>query len=208
MEPNPLLVTPAREQLAHATRHLIDVVLTSEFLDEEVLGNAASQLDAILQDLVGAIPPTRERRRSRVEQTHEDYMVRSPIFGPISPIAPPLTREWDGTELTFRGMFPTACEGPPGYVHGGWIALAFDEALGFASVASGHPGMTGKLTTKYRKPTPVLAEISIRAWVAELRGRVATLRCELIHEDEVTAEGEGLFIQIPEDLAREYFGDA
>ena len=40
--------------------------------------------------------------------------------------------------------YHAAYEGPPGYVHGGWVALTFDEILGMTNIASGHPGMTGR----------------------------------------------------------------
>ena len=45
-------------------------------------------------------------------------------------------------------------EGPPGYVHGGCVALAFDELLGMVNVLNGLGGLTGKLTVRYRRPDP------------------------------------------------------
>ncbi len=55
---------------------------------------------------------------------------------------------------------PTACfdwayEGPPTCVHGGVIAEVFDEVLGAANIVAGVRAMTGTLTVRYRKPTPL-----------------------------------------------------
>ncbi len=52
--------------------------------------------------------------------------------------------------------FGVAYEGPPGYVHGGIIAAAFDEVLGMAQSLTGNPGMTGTLSIRYRRPDPCL----------------------------------------------------
>ena len=41
--------------------------------------------------------------------------------------------------------FGDAYEGPPGCVHGGFIAASFDEMLGFVAGATGKPGMTARL---------------------------------------------------------------
>lgn len=200
-------VTPARKHLTEAVRHLIDAVLTTESVGDAALDSAAGRVEGVVAELTGAMPDKRTARRERVERTHADYIARSPVLGAVSPLAPPLHATWDGETLMLTGQFSTACEGPPGYVHGGWIAMAFDEALGFAAVAAGHPGMTGKLVTKYRRPTPVITDIRIRAWLENANGRIATMRCELLVGEEITAEGEGLFIEIGEELARQYFGD-
>src|SRR6267154_1342438 len=73
------------------------------------------------------------------------------LVGVVSPLAPPVEYEYRDGRLFGRGVFHAAYEGPPGYVHGGWIALGFDEILGMANIASGHPGMTGRLSIRYRR---------------------------------------------------------
>ena len=42
--------------------------------------------------------------------------------------------------------------------HGGYVAAAFDEVLGLAQDLGGQSGMTGTLTIKYRRPTPLHAD--------------------------------------------------
>src|SRR6185295_14288549 len=66
--------------------------------------------------------------------------------------------------LVARGQFSNGHTGPPGTVHGGWIAFAFDEILGWANAQAGFPSMTGKLTIRYRRPTPIGALVEF--WVA------------------------------------------
>ena len=43
------------------------------------------------------------------------------------------------------------------------VAAAFDEVLGFVQSLSGRPGMTGTLTVRYRKPTPLHTELRFDA---------------------------------------------
>ena len=47
-------------------------------------------------------------------------------------------------------------------VHGGVIAELFDEVLGAANIVADHGAMTGTLTVRYRKPTPLLADLDAR----------------------------------------------
>ena len=65
-------------------------------------------------------------------------------------------RATDGyREIRAEAWFDFAYEGPPTCVHGGVIAETFDEVLGAANMVAGNPGMTGTLTVRYRKPTPL-----------------------------------------------------
>jgi acyl-coenzyme A thioesterase PaaI-like protein len=108
-------------------------------------------------------------------------------------------------ELT--GTFHAAYEGPPGYVHGGWIALAFDELLGMSNIATGNPGMTGRLTVRYLRPTPLHRPARLRGRTERVEGRRVTARGELFVDDVLTAECEGLFVTLDEQLAARYFAE-
>ena len=50
---------------------------------------------------------------------------------------PEWTFEQDDDGLTASGQFTNGHTGPPGTVHGGWVAFAFDEILGWANVQAG-----------------------------------------------------------------------
>ena len=85
-------------------------------------------------------------------------------------------------------------EGPPGLVHGGVSALILDQMLGEAAAVGGGPGMTGRLTVHYRRPTP-LGELRTEAWLESTTGRKTIAKGQVRDaEDNVTVEAEGLFI--------------
>jgi acyl-coenzyme A thioesterase PaaI-like protein len=138
---------------------------------------------------------------------HADYLVRSPLVGAVNPLAPPFAYELDGPALSARGAFGPAYEGPPGFVHGGWVALAFDEALGTANVSGGTPGLTGRLTVRYRNPTPLGADVRLDARTSDVDGRRITTRGTLTVDGTIAAEAEGLFVTIDEGRPLEYFGE-
>jgi hypothetical protein len=202
-------VTPERARLAHAVRHLIDAALTAEDPSADELAAAADRTERIAADLhrrsdLGHRP---SGVRQRAEASHDDYLPRSPLVGEISPLAPPLEYEYRDGRLMGWGVFHAAYEGPPGYVHGGWIALAFDEVLGMANIASGHPGMTGRLAVRYRRPTALHRPVAFEAWTEEVDGRRIVTRGTLAVDGDVTAEAEGLFVIIELEKALEYFGE-
>jgi acyl-coenzyme A thioesterase PaaI-like protein len=199
-------VSPQRRRLAEAARHLIDATLTIEDATEEQLGTASDMVEAAARHL-GREPHDDDRGvRQRFELGHSDYLPRSPLVGDVSPLAPPMqwTTTADGVEV--RGQYHAAYEGPPGYVHGGWIALTFDEVLGITNISSGNPGMTGRLTVRYLKPTPLHRPVEIRGRTERVQGRRIVATAEM-HVDGVrTAVAEGLFLTIDPRLASEYFG--
>lgn len=192
----------ARAQLGASMRNLIDVFMANTDTSSESLEAAAEIIDGLALNLGGSGEPgTRSVARS-----HEDYLPRSPVVGAASPLSPGI--EWEITHgrMTARGSFGAAYEGPPGYVHGGMIALAFDEMLGIVNIANNNPAMTAKLSVRYRRPTPLHAEIRFEAWVERVEGRRITSRAELHHGETLCAEAEGLFIQPSPELAEQYFG--
>ena len=46
-------------------------------------------------------------------------------------------------------------QGAPGLAHGGLLAAAFDEAMGYVLGLIGSPAVTGRLETDYVRPVPV-----------------------------------------------------
>jgi acyl-coenzyme A thioesterase PaaI-like protein len=92
-------------------------------------------------------------------------------------------------------------------VHGAIIAASFDMLLGLANVASGNPGMTGTLTVRYRRPTPLHTDLSFEARTGERTGRKVIATGTLYANGELTAEAEGVFIALELDRAMEYFSD-
>lgn len=199
--------SPERAELAGAIRALIDTVMSVEEVGEETLHELAQEVD----QLTFRLGRGREEGAGYRPRSHGDYLPRSPIVGEASPLSPRLDWEIvtgdDGSPaVEARGTFGAAYEGPPSFVHGGWVACAFDEVLGIANIAAGHPGMTARLTVHYRRPTPLFRELRLRAWVERVEGRRIMSRAEMFDGDVLTAEAAGLFVQPRPELAEQYFG--
>jgi acyl-coenzyme A thioesterase PaaI-like protein len=199
---SPVFATPERAQLATALRTLIDASMSAEDIDSATLVGVAEEVERLAFRLGG----TREDGPGYRPRSHGDYLPRSPIVGEASPLSPRLDWEEVDGAVVGRGVFGAPYEGPPGYVHGGWVACAFDEMLGIANIAAGHPGMTGRLTIHYRRPTPLFRELRFRAWVDRTEGRRIMSRGEVWAGDVLTAEAEGIFVQPRPELAEQYFG--
>lgn len=134
------------------------------------------------------------------ERAEGGFFDRSPIVGLSNPLASPLKLEIasddKGSFVRGSAVFTAPYEGPPGNVHGGMVAAAFDELLGMAQALSGNAGFTGTLTIKYRSPTPLYEELSFRGWVTRTEGRKIFTEGTCHAGDRLTAEAEGIFITI------------
>jgi acyl-coenzyme A thioesterase PaaI-like protein len=199
---SPAFATAERAQLAAAIRGLIDAAMSVEDLDADTMREVAAEVDR----LTFRLGKGRAEGAGYQARSHNDYLPRSPIVGEASPLSPRLDwHEVDGG-VDARGTFGAPYEGPPGFVHGGWIACAFDEMLGIANIQAGNPGMTARLTVHYRKPTPLFRELSFRAWVERVEGRRIISKAELYDGDVLTAEADGIFVQPRPEIAEQYFG--
>ena len=121
----------------------------------------------------------------------------SPLIGRSNPLAPPITVEADDEgQVIARVVFGSAYEGPPGCVHGGYVAAAFDEVLGYAETFTGAPGMTGTLNVVYRTPTPLHTDLVFHAAVDRVEGRKIFVTGTLHAGDRLCAEATGIFISM------------
>lgn len=120
----------------------------------------------------------------------------SPFIGRANPLAPPIyLQEIDG-KVHGRVVFGSSYEGPPGCVHGGYVAGAFDEVLGATQSLSGAPGMTGTLTVRYRSPTPLHTELHFVGELSRVEGRKIFTYGRLSARERLCAEAEAVFISI------------
>ena len=148
-----------------------------------------------LEDLLTALPDKRRQGSLAVAPLPEGALVeRSPVSGRSNALAMPLNYEFSGDTTRAWCVYSLAYEGPPGGVHGGYIAAAFDEVLGVAQMAVGAAGFTGTLTVRYHKLTPVNQRIDFTAAAGDRSGRKLLMRAEATAGGELVAEAEGLFI--------------
>jgi hypothetical protein len=185
-----------KRRLADAMRLVIERLVPSNAPEEE-LRRAADGLERYAEAL-RSHPRLRYVHGFGESATAGDvgaFFDQSPIIGLSNPLSPPLRMGKVGPlAVEGFGSFGSAYEGPPGCVHGGWVAAAFDEVLGFAQSLTGNPGMTGRLTVHYRKPTPLLRELRFEARVLRVEGRKIFTEGKVFAGELVTAEAEGLFI--------------
>jgi acyl-coenzyme A thioesterase PaaI-like protein len=119
-----------------------------------------------------------------------------PFAGPSNPLAPPLVLSQTASGNAVATVtYDHRHEGMPSRVHGGVLAAAFDLILAAAaSRAAGRPAPTGRLTIRYRVPTPLHTELRYESWLHSHEGRKILTKATVSAGDEVCAEAEGLFI--------------
>ncbi|MFQ5419482.1 MAG: PaaI family thioesterase [Anaerolineae bacterium] len=100
----------------------------------------------------------------------------------------------------------------PGYVYGGLIASLIDcHGTGTAAAAAfrrdgramdtepAYRYVTGSLHVDYLKPTPMVP-LEVRGRVKEIKGRKVIIESELIADGVVTARGQVVAVQMPENF--------
>jgi acyl-coenzyme A thioesterase PaaI-like protein len=186
-----------RRRLAKAMREVIDRLITSDAPEQE-LRVAADGLERYARRL--STHPRRSLPLGFAETANAGdvaaFFDYSPMIGRSNPLAPPIVLRVEGKVVHGAVRFGSAYEGPPGHVHGGFVAAAFDEVLGFVQSTTGQPGMTGTLTIRYRKPTPLNTDLRFEATVQRVEGRKIFAEGRLYNGDLLTAEADGIFISV------------
>ena len=118
----------------------------------------------------------------------------SPIIGPLNPLSANVEFNVVDGRTTGRAFLGAQYNGPPGMVHGGIIALLFDELLGATNVCNGLGGFTGTLSIRYERPTWIERELQLESWVDRVEGRKVFTLGTISIDGEVTARAEGIFI--------------
>jgi acyl-coenzyme A thioesterase PaaI-like protein len=184
----------------------IGAVTIGQPVDDDDLRDAADTLSVVADQLEDAATRAKRRRNTPgptgFPGVHpQDHFPTSPMIGFANPISPPVEvwavhGENGQRELRGRVTFDYPYEGPPTCVHGGVIAELFDELLGLSNILAGLGAMTGTLTVRYRRPTPLLAPLELAARHTRSEGRKVYSWGGLYHEGELTAEAEGIFILV------------
>ena len=197
------LAGDTRQHLASACRAIIDELAssTADSASFAAASDLVQQAVAILESSSHGRPY--EGGEASLANYQESLFIdHSPLVGPLNPLAPPIAITIDGTQVTGLVTFGGAYEGPPGCVHGGFIAAAFDEVLGFAQGLSGNPGMTANLSVNYRSPTPLRQQLRLVGDIDRVEGRKIFVKGELRvdADDRLCAEATGLFLSMPPEV--------
>jgi len=184
-------------RLADAVRELIALSIDTTAPGEE-LEALAAELER-LRDRLRVAPHGRTRAafgQAAGQEGERAFFDTSPVVGLANPIAPPLRLSVEGECVVGEVTFGDAYEGPTGCVHGGFVAAAFDDVLGAAQSATDNPGMTGTLTVRYRRPTPLHRPLRFEGRVLRVEGRKIFTAASLHADGVLCAEAEAVFVSI------------
>lgn len=122
---------------------------------------------------------------------------------------------WDGDETIAHFTPKPYHTAIPGYVYGGLIASLIDcHGTGTAALAAyrnegREPGtepafrfVTASLQVDYLRPTPLGPELELKGRVIEIKGRKVISEITLSANDEVTAKGRVIAVQLPENFVK------
>ncbi len=187
----------AKHAMVDATRRLINAVTMLDVnpLDETGVASVAA-LTADIDSTVSRLAEQPRLPGGPADAGGDDarLLERSGITGASNPLSAPLHIEVQGDRVVGWARYAHQYEGPPGCVHGGFVAAAFDDLLGAAQTLSGSAGFTGTLTIRMVRPTPLLRRIDYEGGVTGVDGRKITTWGRAWCDGDVVAEAEGLFV--------------
>jgi acyl-coenzyme A thioesterase PaaI-like protein len=192
-----------KHRLVEETRRIIDAValMDPELADETAVRALTADAGA-LADRVAAQPGLQALGGLAIAGGDDSALLeRSPFAGRANPLAPPLHLQADGELTTGWAVWTDPYEGPPGTLHGGFVAAAFDDLMGFAQSASGTAGYTGTLTVRMLRPTPLHRRIDYAAGVERVEGRKIFVWGTAMLGGVLLAESQIVFIE-PRQQAR------
>jgi acyl-coenzyme A thioesterase PaaI-like protein len=180
------------EQLAQSVRLLIDATIRTE-VDTATLAAVQRTIDLATAQLSDKLMPG----SFGVQSTHDRRSVAlgNVVIGTRNPVAPPLVihDDTDGAVHT-DFVLGAAYEGPPGHVHGGVCALVLDHVLGATAHQPGNPAVTGTLTLRYVRATPLGQPLRAQARVERIEGSKIFAVGHIADADGVTVQAAGVFI--------------
>lgn len=187
----------AKRRLAQALRELTGVLVTSTPSINE-MDEIAERLELQARQfakeprLFGQMAFQADGNHGRRGEVNHEL---NAVGGWSNPLAPGLNMWFDGDRAHGTVNCGWAYEGPPGHIHGGYVAAIFDQFMGMAQMIGKQPGMTGTLKVRYLRPTPLNTELQLEAWLDRVEGRKTIISAEMRNGDTVTATCEALFIR-------------
>jgi hypothetical protein len=143
------------------------------------------------EDLAGAVPADiAPRLESNDTDSRRVYLGHAFDIGAFNPCFPEY-RFHHLNQQTASGTvtFPLVFEGPPGLVHGGFLAVFFDCVTQHQNCAVALSGRTRSLSVTYRRPTPIETELRFDIVRSQL-DRAVTSTARLLLGDDVLCTGE------------------
>ena len=188
----------AKHHLVSETKRAIEHIALLDVDDPATPEAAVASAVADMRRLADALEalPSLASRGGAASAGGDDarLMERSGVTGRSNPLAPPMHLSFEDDLTRGWAVYNAAYEGPPGCLHGGFVAAAFDDLLGVAQTASGTAGYTGTFTVRMLRPTPLGKRIDYTAGVERVDGRKIWCWGRSCVGDDLLAEAEIVFI--------------
>jgi len=182
----------AHEALTESVRRLIDATIRTE-VDAATISAVTAKIDSATAQLSDSLIPGSFGVRSGPDG--QTVALGNVVIGRRNAVAPPLTIENSVDGIVHADFdLGAAYEGPPGHVHGGVCALILDHVLGATAHRPGEPAVTGTLTLRYVRGTPLGQPLHAQAYVDRVDGVKTFAVGNIADEKGVTVQAEGVFI--------------
>ncbi|UGQ12501.1 hypothetical protein LO772_02475 [Yinghuangia sp. ASG 101] len=183
VEPLPQTVRAAA-RLRRVTGLLLTLEEPAPGLDE--LLDALERAERLLAARAPA-PDAPPRVGAAVHGDGRAYLDHSRHIGAFNPCFPEYRISVDRDAASGTVNFPVAYEGPPGCVHGGFLALFFDAVIQNHNCDAGVAGKTVTLALRYRRPAPLLRDLRFTLTRSDAGRRIHATGC-LLDGDEPLCE--------------------
>jgi hypothetical protein len=151
---------PQAVAIAARLRRVTSLVLALEEEDAEV-DSLVAELDRVEEVLRRRVPSDLGPRVGDAASGEgRVYLDHAGDIGRFNACFPEYTIDVEGPAARGTVEFPIAYEGPPGIVHGGFLAVFFDCVVQHHNCDVGVAGKTTSLTLRYRRPAPVMTTLS------------------------------------------------
>lgn len=183
--------------LAEDVRALTEQMVRTPSLDDQAEAKVA-ELRAILQETTRVLTPLalgdRTPRMGPEPAGQRPFFATGVILGPHHPLQPELSIEYEPGITRGTVHFGITFEGPPGSVHGGFVAHFFDQILGHHNFVEKVPAMTGSLEVRYLQATPLLTDLHFEVRHERNGERKILTKGSLFADGQTFCEAQGLFI--------------
>lgn len=182
---------PAVVELADVLRELTSTILSMERTSPELEHLAAVLRESQRRLAADAPVDPSPRIGERATPDQRVYVDHSRDVGSYNPFFPDYQLRAEGSAAQGTVSFPVCYEGPPGIVHGGFLAVFFDCVLQQLNCDLGLAGKTAELSLRFRRPTPLLTSLVVHA-ERSIEGSRIRSRAELLLDDTLLCEAEML----------------
>jgi hypothetical protein len=159
-----------------------------------------AQIGVWESELSTAVPPDSTPRTGLDEAGKSRvYLDHATDIGAFNPCFPEYRFDRLDNEIATGGVtFPLVYEGPPGLVHGGFLAVFFDSIIQHQNCVVGLSGKTRSLQVTFRRPTPVLSELHFDISRSRVEQGISST-ARLLLDEEVLCFGEVITLALPPD---------